>query len=301
MRSRIFFFAFVFAAGSLALPSFAHAAIPFFGPIVPDAYNVCPASWGLLVTVINNIISLVITLAIVFIAPIVIAYAGFLLMTGQGNPGTITKAKGLVLQVVVGIVVMLAAWLIVDAVMAVLTTAVDNKTTFARNWSALITSGGIDPCIKQAGSLPTDELNQAEFSGVVVGTGGGRLTFNSGINAQVPNESAPLSTLLSCIGDKLTTNAVITSISDSKITSGTFTINQCAAGGQTIGCAHTANSCHYGGRNCVGSSYAVDLVGNAADITNVAKSCNASVLNEGNHLHVSVGLQNGCGCDAGLD
>ena len=62
-------------AGSLALPLAAQAGgIPFFGPIVPDAINRCAAGWGMLITVINNIISFLITLAIVFVAPLMIAW-----------------------------------------------------------------------------------------------------------------------------------------------------------------------------------------------------------------------------------
>ena len=89
MRPRILFFAFLLAAGSLALPAAAHASIPFFGPIIDPqnaGWNLCPLGWGAVITVINNIIELLITLAIVLVAPITIAYAGFLLV-GKGNPG----------------------------------------------------------------------------------------------------------------------------------------------------------------------------------------------------------------------
>ena len=86
MRSRIPLFAFLLVAGSLALPLAAQAGgIPFFGPIIPNEQitvngvltnqNVCAAGWGLLITVINNVISLLITLAIVFVAPLMIAWS----------------------------------------------------------------------------------------------------------------------------------------------------------------------------------------------------------------------------------
>lgn len=174
MRSRIPLFALLLTAGSFALPLVAHAAIPFFGPIIPAAQNVCPGSWGLLVTVINNIISLLITLAIVFVAPLMIAYSGFLFVVNPVDPSGIAKAKGILQNTVIGIVVALAGWMIVDAIMAVLYNPGVNA---GRTWSQLITSGGIDPCLPQRGALPGAGLNQAPISGVNVtgvGANGGR-------------------------------------------------------------------------------------------------------------------------------
>jgi hypothetical protein len=174
MKSSTSLFVFIFSFVFLIVPSAAYAAIPFFGPIIPDAYNVCPASWGLLVTVVNNVISLVITLSIVFVAPIVIAYAGFLYVINPMKPEGRSEANKLLKQVVVGIVVMLAAWLIVDAVMAVLYHPTDSSgNSVWGTWSSLITSGGIAPCLIQAGSQPTDTLNQTEFSGITAVTATG--------------------------------------------------------------------------------------------------------------------------------
>ena len=151
----------MFVAGSFALPLAAYAAIPFFGPIIPTAYNTCAASWGLLITVVNNIISFLITIAIVFVAPLMIAYAGFLLVVNPVNAGGKEKAKSILLNTVVGIVIAMAGWLIVDAVMAVLY----NPTAVGKTWSQLIGSGGIPPCIPLAGSL-TSAAGQPPVTGV---------------------------------------------------------------------------------------------------------------------------------------
>jgi len=120
MRSRGFLLVFPLLIIFFLLPFAAHASILFFGPIIPAAYNVCPASWGLFITVVNNIVALLITLLIVFVAPLTIAYAGFLLVVNPYNPSGIGKAKGILLNTAIGIVVALAGWMIVDAVMAVL-------------------------------------------------------------------------------------------------------------------------------------------------------------------------------------
>ena len=152
MRSRILAFAPLLVISSvLVLPLVAHAGgIPFFGPIIPEEYAACPAGWGMLITVINNIISLLITLAIVFVAPIVIAYSGFLFVVNPVNPSGREEAKNILTHTVVGIVIALSGWLIVDAIMAVL---YHPTGSIGSTWSQLITSNPNDPCLKQEGSV----------------------------------------------------------------------------------------------------------------------------------------------------
>ncbi|MCX6790429.1 MAG: pilin [Candidatus Kaiserbacteria bacterium] len=163
MRFRFPLFALLFIAGSLAVPHLVHAGIPFFGPIIPGSNipgninAVCPAGWGMFMTVINNIIELLITIAIVFIAPLMIAWSGFLMVVNQGNEGKITEAKKILTNTVVGIVISLAAWMIVDAIMAVLYRSPDGAWG---TWSSLINSSGSE-CLPQKGALPGDLLNPA--------------------------------------------------------------------------------------------------------------------------------------------
>lgn len=160
MRSRATLLAFMLVTGALALPHFAHAAIPFFGPIIPPpsvsgvpGSDTCAAGWGMLITVINNIIELLLTLAIVFVAPIMIAYAGFLYVINPYKPGERTHANSILLNTIAGIVVALAAWLIVDAVMAVLYNK--NAPGFAgATWWSIVSSGGVADCINLAGATP---------------------------------------------------------------------------------------------------------------------------------------------------
>ncbi|MHB8709969.1 MAG: pilin [Minisyncoccota bacterium] len=198
MRFRVPSFMLLFVAGSFALPFVAHAGIPFFGPIIPPSYSTCPAGWGMIMDVINNIIALAITLAIVFIAPIMIAYSGFLLVVGQGNPGEISKAKGILLNTIVGIVIALAGWLIVDAVMAVLyNPAASSGTTVLGTWSSLITSsGGTSSCLTQTGSQPNDTLNQAAPTGITAApaTGNEQAIRQRFANAGVSINNSPCTT-----------------------------------------------------------------------------------------------------------
>ena len=161
MRSRIPLLAFILVVGSFAIPHLAHASIPFFGPIIPAGNNICPAGLGMLMTVINNIIELLLTLLIVFLGPIMIAYAGFLLVLNQGDSGKVTEARKILTNTIVGIIIALAAWMIVDAIMAVLY----SPSNAGGTWSSLISSSG-DVCLPQAGALPGTGLNNVPITGI---------------------------------------------------------------------------------------------------------------------------------------
>jgi hypothetical protein len=109
--------------------------------------------------VINNIILLLITLLITFVAPIMIAYAGFLLVVNPFNSEAKSKAKTMFLNLVIGLVIALASWLIVDALMAVIyNPSAFNSTqagsTFGSRWFEILTSGGQDIChIQQTSTI----------------------------------------------------------------------------------------------------------------------------------------------------
>ncbi len=182
MRSRPFLL-FVGCSALALMPALAHAAgIPFFGPVIPGAWNRCPVSWSGVLTVTNNIIDLLITLAIVLVAPLAIAYAGFLLVVNPVNPSAKEKAKKLLWSTVIGIVVALAAWLIVDALMSVL-----YNGTFGQ-WSSLISGNGLDPCLKVATSLSPVVPGNYGAPGTVTGTTpGGGLTTSPGSSPGLSN------------------------------------------------------------------------------------------------------------------
>lgn len=151
MRSRILFFTLLLAVGAFALPLATHAAaIPNFDPIIPKATADCPAGWGMLITVINNIITVLLTLIIVFLAPIMIAYAGFLFVVNPVNAGGREQAKKILTNTIVGIIISLAAWMIVGAIMAALYKSPDGTWG---TWETLMTGGGsADDCLDQQGS-----------------------------------------------------------------------------------------------------------------------------------------------------
>jgi hypothetical protein len=250
----------------------------------------------------------------VIAATLALAYAGFVWMTSGGNPEARNKGRDLLLNVVIGLVILLSAWLVIDFVMKTLynpdiTTSDGNKFG---PWNSILQGTAGDQCIAVTKPKAIGGIIGSTATGALGGTGnqlapvtpqpapsGGLLgttfTYDPGIAVQAKNASAPLSGVLSCMAGKLPSGVGrISSISDSAITSGSKTFAQCAASG----CAHTAGSCHYGGKTCIGQSYAVDFGDdqNIGVLTNAAQACGAKTLNEGTHLHVSIGLASGCGC-----
>ncbi len=69
-----------------------------------------------LVALINDIVIFIISIATV-IAIILFAYAGFLIFTSAGNMSQVKKGKDVFVNVLIGFMIMLSAWLIVDTVM----------------------------------------------------------------------------------------------------------------------------------------------------------------------------------------
>lgn len=177
MRFRTPLFVFLIIVYMFVLPATVHASVPFFGPIIPTANNRCAAGWGMLITVVNNLIQFLLTIVIVFVAPLAIAYSGFLFMWSQGNAGHVTKAVGILTNTVVGILVAFCGWVIVDAVMA----ALYNPGAFNSTWADLIGSGGSAQCLIQEGQL--QNLNQAKGAPGVSGvsaTGQTTLSYGTG-------------------------------------------------------------------------------------------------------------------------
>lgn len=272
------------------------AALNFFGPLVPESAQTCAAGWASAIIVLNNIIKFALSAGII-IAVLMIAYAGFLWVTNPINAENRTKARSVLMNAGIGLLIALGAWLIVNTLLGALSGGSANISSFTG-----FISGG-ETCITAK--------NQTQGPGgggltttPPAGNGNGGYTYDPGIQAQTGAESAKLSALLSCMSGKLPAGVGrISSISDSAITSGQKTFAQCAASG----CAHSANSCHYGGRTCVGQSYAVDFgdgdpdhPDNLAALKAAAQACGAdyTTANEDGrqtHFHASVGAS--CGCN----
>jgi hypothetical protein len=88
---------------------------PFNGSSITN--KTCDFSALLLVA--NNIIKFLIIIG-TSIFSVVFMYAGFLYLTAVGDTGKISKAHGLFWNAIIGFVIMLAAWLLVDFILTAL-------------------------------------------------------------------------------------------------------------------------------------------------------------------------------------
>ncbi len=68
------------------------------------------------IMLVNNITDFVVLIAVV-IATIMLVIAGFKLVASKGNPGAMTAAKELLINITIGILLVMAAWTLVDTIM----------------------------------------------------------------------------------------------------------------------------------------------------------------------------------------
>ncbi|MFM2381785.1 MAG: hypothetical protein RLZZ76_552 [Candidatus Parcubacteria bacterium] len=81
---------------------------------VGNPCNACDA-----IVMVDGLLSFLFTL-LAFLAVIVMMYAGAKLVMSQGNSHEWEEAKGMLTNVIVGFVIVLAAWLVVDTLMKML-------------------------------------------------------------------------------------------------------------------------------------------------------------------------------------
>lgn len=215
-----------------------------------------------------------------------ITVGGFMYMTSAGNTSRMDSAKRVIFDAVIGLIVALSAWLLLFVI---------NPDLVRVNISL------------KAVELPKpSEYISGPYAPIVPPGPPGAcygLATQPGIDAQCKDVSATLSGLLACLAKNLP-SLIINSISDSAgyaFCKYTWNKPPCAHGSVKTGCipGGICTSCHYGGKTCTDGSYAVDISTrnlSASQISSAAASCGAHyVLNEGNHVHVSVGAA--CGCN----
>lgn len=83
---------------------------------------VCTENCGFneLIMQIQKIISFLLFDMAIPLAAIIFTYAGFKFMTSGANPGDRAKAKGMFMNVLIGLAIALAAWLIINTILTTL-------------------------------------------------------------------------------------------------------------------------------------------------------------------------------------
>lgn len=108
----------------LTLPVLAYAQTGFFGPIVPEcnefAGGVRVCQLCNLVQLADNLLKLFVSLS-VGAATLMFAYAGFLYVTAAANQGNIDSAKSIFSNTLIGLIIILVAYLGVSLLLRVLT------------------------------------------------------------------------------------------------------------------------------------------------------------------------------------
>ena len=101
---------------AFALPLIGYAQPSFTGDIVPECGPDQMCGFCDLVTLGENIVRFLVFFAVV-VAILMFVYAGFLYLTGGSNAGQVSKAHRVFWVTLVGLVLTLAAWLIIDVIM----------------------------------------------------------------------------------------------------------------------------------------------------------------------------------------
>ncbi|MDB5194937.1 MAG: hypothetical protein JWO84_121 [Parcubacteria group bacterium] len=175
---------------SAALPVYA-ANLPLLDPnfsIVPKECSTCPCNYYGLLQLIQNLMNAGISIGIIAFV-LVTAYAGASFMLNPTNPESRSKARSMLINVVVGMVILLTAWLVVDFVMKVL---YDPNATLSGSekfgpWNEILSSPDTKWCIEQKsptaiggviGSIITRELAGSTGPQVLANGGSGSCNAN---------------------------------------------------------------------------------------------------------------------------
>lgn len=76
-----------------------------------------PCTFEDLIILAKNVIEFLIFKIAAPLAALMFAYAGYLMLTNNGNEGKVTQARSIFLYVFIGLIVAMAAWLTVSAIL----------------------------------------------------------------------------------------------------------------------------------------------------------------------------------------
>ncbi|HAI73963.1 MAG TPA: hypothetical protein DCS28_03755 [Candidatus Moranbacteria bacterium] len=241
--------------------------------------------------------------------------AGVMYIVSSGDPEMIKRAKSLAVNTVIGFSLMLGAWLIINTtfyVFSAKSSPVDSVEKYnlgleAKSWDTFTCSTASSSTV-----VPTPPDTPP------ISVSCDTITFQTDkIKAQCTagDASQELMSFISCMYQQLGNDPkamMINSISDNNGGASCPTLypNTKCQKDDALGCCHhDMNSCHYGGTNCKGKSYAIDInttggsTASASQIEAAVSKCGAKYEpHQGNHGHASVsGATISCGCDYALN
>jgi hypothetical protein len=117
MKKIKFFVIYFLVFLMLIIPSLSLAA----GLVPCDNSSAHPCDFNALMALINTVVKFILFDMAIPIAAIMFAYAGFLMVTAGGEAaGARTKAKSIFTNAIFGLVLAVAAWLIVNTILSIL-------------------------------------------------------------------------------------------------------------------------------------------------------------------------------------
>ena len=96
------------------LPSISFAQGTGSGQFIPCDGPDC--TFTSLLQLVQNVFDFVVNKLALPLATITIIYAGFIILTARDNPAQMKKGRSMMIKVVIGFVILLAAWLIVKLI-----------------------------------------------------------------------------------------------------------------------------------------------------------------------------------------
>lgn len=219
-------------------------------------------------------------------ALLMISIGGFMYVTSAGNQSNAQTAKRLIRDALIGLIVILLTWILLNLINPDLVNPnLESIIKLRVQVTSDIPAGRGLPGDPDA-PLPPPGGSGGDCNGLALG----------GIKPEQCNDvSAELGDFLKCLQGVMP-GATITSVSDNE------GFDRCQNNWSDPPCAHSKNSCHYGGAGKNSKSCAVDIRtrgvsggGNAIiQAARNGKCGHAKAYNEGNHVHFSVP---GCSCD----
>ena len=164
-------------------PISAHAAT-FFGPIIPEECNceneemletrttiATAPDWGCVMQTVQNVMNFAVSISVIIVL-LAIVYAGASFMLAGTNAHQREAGRKMIGNAVIGTLVVLSAWLLVDFVMKVLYDP-GPEVGFGP-WNEILAPGGAPRCFQAAGKPPPLPGIDGRFTGATGGvTGGG--------------------------------------------------------------------------------------------------------------------------------
>lgn len=172
---------------SVAFPAHAASNLPLLDPnfhIVPNAHDIdascpedAPLGFGGALQLIQNLMNAGIAIGIIAFV-LVTAYAGASFMLNPTNPESRTKARSMLINVVVGMIILLTAWLVVDFIMKVLY----DETNYGP-WNSILAGDGGGTCIIQRSPTRIPGFLGGVIGGATGGTTGPQVLSRGGSKA----------------------------------------------------------------------------------------------------------------------